>query len=749
MTTKNYWDPTIRGRWLSVLLAIAAPCVDAATTLQTLTHSYKSGNTPANRAALQGYVASRRAAPDGPLAQLALGSGDLAHGRASDALSSLQAARPKLEQVADHVDFAIARALVGVGRKGEAVPYLERVIAARPVSAHRGTALVIAAEALYEAGEARRAVALIRPHVSALPAPKGWLVFGLNLEASGNLPAAVMELQKVYYQYPKSEEAARAETSLRRIKENLGSAYPPAMGQTMIGRAQKMMEAGDGRGAIEELAGMEPYLSGAEKDLARAKQGTARYFMRDYRGAIAYLRTLSVQSPEPDAERIYYWLNSARRINDGAEVGAAAREFERRQPKAPQRLDALIDLANAPLVANRVDDYEPLYRACHDTFRGNPKAAYCHFRVAWAHYLRRMPDAAALLREHVETYPESDDAASAVYFLGRIAEGNRDLPTARAHYEAIDRRYPNYYYATVSRQRLAAPELREVAAAPLDLRLPAPGPDPDFEMDTATRTRLDRAKLLESAGLEDWAEVELRFAARADAKKHLVSTELANMMTRAGRPDQGLRYVKSLAIGYLGWAFDRVPKDFWKAAFPMPFQESVDRYAGERSLDPHVVAGLIRQESEFDPKALSRAKAMGLTQIMPATGRELSRRLGIRTFQTAHLHQPDFNLKLGTFYMRMLLDSLDRDWVSTLAAYNAGKSRADMWKKWGEFREPTEFIETIPFHETRSYVQVVLRNADMYQRLYGDRKLAAPAPKPVAAAKQQAAIRPPPVAKKR
>jgi len=83
------------------------------------------------------------------------------------------------------------------------------------------------------------------------------------------------------------------------------------------------------------------------------------------------------------------------------------------------------------------------------------------------------------------------------------------------------------------------------------------------------------------------------------------------------------------------------------------------------------------------------------------------------------LFQPSTNLKLGSRYLRTILDQWGGKWEETLASYNAGKTHVDDWVKWGSFQEPAEFVETIPFTETREYVQAVLRNAAIYRRLYG------------------------------
>jgi soluble lytic murein transglycosylase len=246
-----------------------------------------------------------------------------------------------------------------------------------------------------------------------------------------------------------------------------------------------------------------------------------------------------------------------------------------------------------------------------------------------------------------------------------------------------------------------------------------------FEPSRATSLRLERARLLNAAGLADLAESELRFAARTDGQPQIIAVELAKLLDRRGAHDESLRAVKAYVPNYLNMPFDAAPVSFWRVAFPMPYRSSVERYSREKELDPYVVAGLIRQESEFNPKAISVAKAYGLTQVLPSTGRYLSRNAGISKFSASMLFQPEINLRLGTHYMRQLLNSFQASWERTLAAYNGGPTRVARWNNWGSFREPSEFIETIPIQETRDYVQIVLRNASVYRKIYGPTPVAA------------------------
>jgi soluble lytic murein transglycosylase len=232
---------------------------------------------------------------------------------------------------------------------------------------------------------------------------------------------------------------------------------------------------------------------------------------------------------------------------------------------------------------------------------------------------------------------------------------------------------------------------------------------------TATEARIERSRLLRSAGLNDLADAELRFGMRTDGQPALLAMELA---ASAGAPHQAMRIMKSTSPEYLNMPVPAAPRKFWELLFPLPYKADVVRTARERDLDPYLLAGLIRQESEFDPQALSRSKAYGLTQVRPATGRQFARKAGVSKVTTRLLYQPAANLKIGSSILRSMLDQQGGKVEQTLAAYNAGPHKVVEWMAWSAYREPAEFVESIPFTETRDYVQAVLRNAEMYRRLY-------------------------------
>ncbi|WP_162910403.1 lytic transglycosylase domain-containing protein, partial [Azohydromonas sediminis] len=146
--------------------------------------------------------------------------------------------------------------------------------------------------------------------------------------------------------------------------------------------------------------------------------------------------------------------------------------------------------------------------------------------------------------------------------------------------------------------------------------------------------------------------------------------------------------------------------------FPTPFRAAVVERARDAGLDPALVYGLIRQESRFVTDARSGAGASGLMQVMPATARWVARRLGL-TYTPQMIDDLQTNLRLGTTYLRLVLDDFGGSPALATAAYNAGPGRPRRWRDGPEL-EPAMWAETIPFNETRDYVKKVLSNAAYY-----------------------------------
>ncbi len=459
-------------------------------------------------------------------------------------------------------------------------------------------------------------------------------------------------------------------------------------------------------------------------DLARVRIGVARYQARDYGLLTRQLNSFQASAPEAEAERLYYLLESARRLDRIDEMNAALERLSASYPQSTWRMQALVSAASYDVSQKQPEAAETLYRTCAESFTSQPESSLCQWKVAWAAYLRDPASARSLFEEHLKRYPDSDRVSAAIYFLGRLAESRSDWGAARVYYGQLDGSFPNYYYSMLARDRLTSSKLRaavrSASAAQFLSAIRLPQRDPaSFDPSAATKQRIDRAHLLTEAALDDLATAELRFGAKSDAQPNIMAVELAELSTRHDAPDQGIRWIKHYAPGYLSVPMDTAPDKFWRLAFPLPYRSDLEKYSRLNSLDPFLVAALIRQESEFNPKAVSRSNARGLTQILPSTGRQLSRKLRMRGYSTGMLFHPETNLKIGTFYLKAMVDQLQGKQEAALASYNAGKSRVVAWLAMADYREPAEFVESIPFSETRIYVESVLRNAEVYRKLYG------------------------------
>ncbi len=656
---------------------------------------------------------------------LAVAQRQLSSGNFAAAADYANEAGKKTPVLNDYAQFICAQAeyeLKNYSAVGQAATAVFNQV---PPSPFVGPVAALAVEADLDGDSPKQALELTKKYYAQIPQPSADLLLARAFEGTGDLAQAAEYYQRVYYDYPTAKEATDAANALVSIKARLGDAYPPVMPAAMISRAQKLFDAKNPAAARIELAAAIPQLGGAERDLARVRLGVADFLSNKAQDAFAYLSALKVDDPEADAERLSYLIRCARKNDRHADVQPFLQQLESQHPQSLWRLDALIFVADQARTDNDEHTYVPLYRACASTFPKEPRSAWCHWRVAFDSYRQDGSDAYDLLRSHVEQYPGSEDVNNALYFLGRLQERKNDDASARACYEKLIALFPNTYYAVVARERLQQPTLKAATSSAEMLSFlssvawPPRTEFPSFTPSELTQSRIDRSQLLDLAGLTDLAEGELKFGARNDGvQQNVYAYQLGKLALTRNAPDQALRYVKAYAPGYLYMPLDQAPVDFWRLAFPIAYRSAITRYSQDQSLDPFLVAALIRQESEFSATVKSHANAYGLMQLLPSTGRDLARHFGIRRFSANQLLLPDRNVQLGTLYFHNLLNSYGGQVEIALASYNAGPGRANTWRTWGPFREQPEFIETVPFHETRGYIQIVLRNADVYRRLY-------------------------------
>jgi soluble lytic murein transglycosylase len=702
-----------------VPLALVLNLGAMAQTLEPIARSFRDKPSPVTRAALEQFLMKHPKDAEGALARLLLFNGDTT----SASIEKLRAARPSLPEIGDYVDWMVGSTEFAAKDFPAALLEVEKVlrVADSPLV---GRAALIGIKSAVEMGELTKVEAMLARHAKQLTGAQVAHYSGVVAQKRDQTEAARKQFVRVLTQWPRSPEAAE---SLKYLP--LADLKPVER----LERANQLLEQGDAGGARAEFVAILPRLDGAAADQARVRIGVCDYRLRKPT-ALASLTEVKVSDANADAERLFYAVMSARRAKAYDSMGVAMRELSEKHPKSSFRLEGLANAASQYWVMGDHTKSLPLYEACAVDFAAKPEGKDCDWKVAVQHYILQKPGAEKKLEAHLRSDPGGEHASAALYFLGKSAEGRRDRAAAKSYYQRAIESFPNHFYAELSRDRIVQGGLQGQNSSPTveamlkELRFPLDSLHLNFEANAATKRRMARAELLARGALYDYAELELRFEARGTEQSHLLAMAAARIANRRGAPDQGIRYMKSIFPAYLNLPINAATLPLWKLAYPMPYKDPLLTYSFKNELDPYLLAGLIRQESEFSAKVLSRANAHGLTQIMPATGRELARRLGIKGFTTKMLLEPTVNLQMGSYYLRSLINSLGGSLEQALASYNAGKGRVTQWLERGEYRDPAEFVESIPFNETRGYVQSVMRNAGIYRRLYGNDAAILPAP---------------------
>ena len=316
-----------------------------------------------------------------------------------------------------------------------------------------------------------------------------------------------------------------------------------------------------------------------------------------------------------------------------------------------------------------------------------------------------------------------------MYWLGRNAERSGNPGHARSYFHTAATRFPQTYFGRAAALRLD--KLGPGDEDPPEFLAAIPPPPPlhafDEPMPAAATDHWVRAQALRIIAFDSSAELELKAGYAATGSPRLM-VEAAQAAFAQGHFGTGMAYGRLIVPSFDSRNFSDLPLGVWKTLYPLPYEAALRHEAARNDFDPMLAAGLIRQESTFQADAVSHADAIGLMQVLPKTGRLLAKQLRIRYTKTS-LFEPDYNLQVGMLYIAGLLRATGAPEYA-LAAFNAGEDRIAAWRAERNYEEIPELVESIPFTETRDYVQIVLRNSEVYRMIYG----ATPPPAATAAA---------------
>jgi soluble lytic murein transglycosylase len=411
-------------------------------------------------------------------------------------------------------------------------------------------------------------------------------------------------------------------------------------------------------------------------------------------------------------EALFFYAIASRDVGDHAEYLRVVRRLVDEFPAQSWAEEALNNLATHYILENEDENADQVFRELYEKFPAGRYAERAAWKLGWWAYKNgRHADVVRAFESAAAQFPRSDYRPSWLYWSARAHEALNEPSLAEARYHLVATDYLNSYYG-----RLAVKKVEGRVPIPIADEPPATVALPPNEAVVRALLALD---------LYDQALDELRYAQRTWGDSPAIQATVGWVYNRRGDLRAGINAIKRAYPQYLAAGGEKLPTELLKVLYPVNYWDIIRRYSAERGLDPYLIAALIAQESTFTADVRSSANAYGLMQLLPSTGRQYARSLGIsRRFSLGLLTTAESNIRMGTAYFSDLVKQFGGAHYA-LATYNAGPNRVARWIAERPGIERDEFIDDIPFPETQNYVKRILGTAEDYRRLYGSGTLRA------------------------
>lgn len=649
-------------------------------------------------------------------AWLAIGHAYMLDRRYADAQSAFRQANVSGTALDDYADYLGAQAALAANRGSDAYALLGHFAERHPDSIFVANAPVLLASAYIQQNNPQGALAALQPLADTQIGGHSDFRYMLAhaYQLSGDAGHAAPIYRSIYAKFPLSPEAAQARSQLDAMSVPLNATELKVHADQLF-NAKRYNEAGQ---EYHSIGRNDQSLSQSDRDALAIYSAVCD--MKLKRIGRREVERLPETADDTAAAKLYMLAEISRSENKQDEHAAVISQMVKRFPNSRWLEEALYSGGNMYLLKHDSQQAIYHYELLVQLFPKSTYAPSAHWRAAWMNYrLRNYAQAARLMDEQVVRYAAGIEAPSALYWRGRIYENEEhNLGQAANYYRALSANYVNYYYGELARKRLAIIGSQASAVAPSEVlssvrQLVIPqltGELPENE------PHLIKARLLANAALNEYIGPEIQAGADSEEWGVLAQAEIYNSF---GETTRALQSMKKSGISFFALPLNQVPTIYWQLLFPRPYWSELAANAEKNGLDPYLVASLIRQESEFNAGAVSHANAYGLMQLLPSVGKSLARRQGLKGFSTGQLLNPSTNLQLGTINLRQVLDRYSGQQEYALAAYNAGDVPVRQWLSAGEYKDIAEYVESIPYTETREYVQAILRNQQIYHALYG------------------------------
>lgn len=589
--------------------------------------------------------------------------------------------------------------------------------------------------------------------------------------AAGQRDEALALFRKIYYDFPLSP---LAETARQQVAIITGQDEPTRLKLETapeLGRAQRLFGSRRYAEALSAFQSLSSLVDNDERELVQLRIAEAQYYLGRYREAAEGTRPFLGRASRK-AEARFFYLSALRGVGDQASYVTEARRLVQEFPDSPWAEDALNNLGTHYILTNDDAAASDVFREYLERFPAGRYAPRAAWKYGWQRYRQKdFQTVVTVFERAAATFPRSDYRPPWLYWSARAYDQLNQADAANARYSLIVVDYLNSYYGRLADDLLKArgvPKaertqliVRSLAASPAPAASAAsaasatsaaappadgtnasngaqPAADPASPTAAAPASGSPaasasasasapasgaapteaRIRALIAAGLYRTALAEIDYARRTWGASPPLDATAAWLYKAQGDLRRGINAMKRAWPQYLTSDADQLPKAVRQVIFPLDYWSQIRHQAAARGLDPFLVAALIGQESSFLPDARSSANALGLMQIVPATGRQLARAAGMRRFTPALLTDPDVSIRLGTLHFKKVLQQFDGQPHYALASYNAGESKVVRWIAERGTLPRDEFIDDIPYPETQNYVKRILGTAEDYRALY-------------------------------
>ncbi len=684
----------------------------ASTELRPMAQQLAAVRTAAAYAGVAAYAHSHQGEA-AAAAYLALGHAYLLDNRFAEAAANLRQAQVAGEALADYAEFLGAKAQHDGGNNQAAEELLKDFAERNPDSIFVPQVPELEAQVLLGMND----VAGARRVLAASPEAAGRAGYQLALAEANQAQGQTEEAGRIYKHvlltWPLTFEATTARTRLTAL--GLESTMTPAEVRSLADayyNGGHYEEASEQYHALARQSGSDVVQRNGFAVAAAACDLKLKRLTREQAEALA------PTNDENGARRLYLLMELARNRDDLEGQSAYVDLLRTSFPHSQWLSEALFSSGNMYMLRKDYPKAVTYYSELARSFPQNTNAAAAHWRAGWWSYRQGLyPQAAQIFEEQIKQYPGAKETVSALYWRARMYEQQDHQPgMAAAHYRTLIAAYGHFFYAQMARQRLvalgdAAPLTSPASVPGLEKYVPATIPKLDVSFPEGD-PHLVKAHLLVNAGLSEYVPQEIAAAPGSGSWSGIAE---AKIYASYGETFRAMRVLKR-ALPYAASApIKSIPLAYWRILFPESYWDTIVAESKKKGLDPYLVASLIRQESEFNPSAISHANAYGLMQMLPSVGRQMAREEGLGSIEPRQLLDPILNIRLGTRYLKQTLDKFGGVAEYALAAYNAGDNRVTDWQAAGPYQGIDEFVESIPFTETREYVQAIMRNQEIYR----------------------------------